>query len=143
VTPGEFSNVVKMRSFNRDGRRCQVCGKKLVANVRMNMHHRRDRSMGGTSLDFIGFPSNALTLCGSGTEGCHGRVTVNRTEAFENGWAVRANTTEYQPAQVPVKGMDERGNEQWYFLRDDFSRDPIPAVVAFYQLLDLGIRSAA
>ena len=46
---------------------CVVCG-----NRAQNWHHRLNRSRGGLDDD-----TNLVPLCGTGTTGCHGRVTVN------------------------------------------------------------------
>ncbi|GJJ23723.1 hypothetical protein MTY414_73960 [Mycolicibacterium mageritense] len=42
---------------------------------------------------------NLLLVCGSGTTGCHGRITVNPTWAKAQGYTVGGT---FEPADVPV-----------------------------------------
>ena len=86
----------------RSGGHCEICH----TAVATNWHHRKNRSQGGdNSL------SNAMHLCGSGSTGCHGRVTENPAEAYEFGWSVRSG---FVPAEVPVwLGW------RWMLLADD------------------------
>lgn len=44
-------------------------------------------------------PANLLLLCGSGTEGCHGWVEVNRTVGYADGLLLHRND---DPTKVPV-----------------------------------------
>ena len=55
--------------------------------------------MGGTRNPAINLPGNLLTLCGSGTTGCHGRVEANPSEAQHNGWSVSRYR---EPTATPV-----------------------------------------
>ncbi|PKW15956.1 hypothetical protein [Saccharopolyspora spinosa] len=63
----------------RSGWICEVCGSATATNF----HHRKNASQGGLWL-----PSNGLHLCGSGTTGCHGRITQNPADAYRLGWSV-------------------------------------------------------
>ena len=74
----------------RSGGLCERCGRAPATN----WHHRRARSAGGAWS-----PENGLHLCGSGTTGCHGEVTVNPRISYERGWSVRSTAN---PADVPV-----------------------------------------
>lgn len=69
---------------------CEICGK--PGN---NAHHRKNKSQGG--LDVL---SNLMLLCGSGTTGCHGWVTVNPHKSRHNGWTVLRHQ---EPEQIPVR----------------------------------------
>ena len=55
--------------------------------------------MGGSKNPALNQASNLLLLCGSGTEGCHGWVESNRTEALELGLLLRRSDT---PSETPV-----------------------------------------
>jgi len=66
----------------RSDRICEVCGNQQATNV----HHRKNRSQGGTWAT-----SNLLHLCGSGTTGCHGRITDDHDgTANRNGWTCKS-----------------------------------------------------
>lgn len=60
-----------------------------------SIQHRKKRSVGGGS----GL-SNLLTLCGSGTTGCHGWCETWPQKAEEVGWAVPSWA---DPARWPVR----------------------------------------
>lgn len=90
------------RLWARSGGMCEKCGQAPATN----WHHRKNKSQGGR--DNL---ANALALCGSGTTGCHGYVTVEREDAFDKGWAVRRA---FDPAETPVYRL-----EQWVLLTDD------------------------
>ena len=83
--------------LERDRYRCVRCGRSLMA-VRYSIHHRRLRSH-----PFAGLHEacNLISLCGSGTQLCHGWVHVHPREAMENGWIVSGFNP--HPEQVPVK----------------------------------------
>lgn len=69
--------------------------------------------MGGTRWEGINLPSNLLTLCGSGTTGCHGWIEHHPTYAEDHGWSVRQHER-LTVAAVPV--WTWRG---WQYLEDD------------------------
>lgn len=91
--------VVKVRS----GGVCERCGRAPATN----WHHRQGRSAGG-----VWSPENGLHLCGSGSTGCHGEVTVNPAISYEMGWSVRSTQN---PAHVPV-WLAGKG---WHYLLPD------------------------
>lgn len=68
----------------RDGLRCVRC-LMSVEGREASRHHRKLRSQGGP--DSV---SNAVTLCGSGTTGCHGHVHHNRAQARAEGYILSA-----------------------------------------------------
>lgn len=81
---------IRRQLREREDRWCARCGLSYANNA----HHRKNRSQGG--LDIL---SNLLLLCGSGTTGCHGHITENPKEAYENGWSVHSYD---DPAAIPV-----------------------------------------
>lgn len=97
----------------RAGDCCEICG--VRAN---NAHHRRNKSQGGR--DTL---ANLMLLCGSGTTGCHGNVTMNPKWAAESGYTIRGTVDE--PETVPVLIRGER-----CILEDDGSVVVIPPVTA-------------
>jgi hypothetical protein len=69
----------------RSGGLCEVQIPGICEGRATNYQHRVNRSqLGGYA------PSAALDACGSGTTGCHGRITGNPEEAYRNGWSVRS-----------------------------------------------------
>ncbi len=99
---------------------CEICGDQLYVWPRgwtdvHSFHHRQPRQMGGTTRADINSPANLLLLCGTGITGCHGHIEANRTDAYRNGWLVRASA---DPATVPVL---LEGNDR-YLLADDGTR---------------------
>lgn len=56
--------------------------------------------MGGSRLSSINEPANLLTLCGDGTQLCHGWVERHPTWAQQHGWSVSFYGT--APATIPV-----------------------------------------
>jgi hypothetical protein len=87
----------------RDGNRCARCGNHVHGErgYGWSIHHRRPRGSGGTSLGWVNTPGNLLTLCGSGTTGCHGWCETHRETARHHGFLVPRNAY-YTAAQVPV-----------------------------------------
>lgn len=79
----------------RDMLRCARCGRPLEF-CGFSIHHRRLRSH-----PFAGLhdPSNLISLCGSGTTGCHGWVHADPQLAYEHGYLVHSWQ---DPRQVPV-----------------------------------------
>ena len=85
-----ISKKFREKLAERSGGMCELCWLQPATN----WHHRKNRSQGGD--DRL---SNAMHLCGSGTTGCHGRVTSNPTESYHFGWSVRSGST---PSEVAV-----------------------------------------
>lgn len=84
----------------RDAGVCRRCG---VAGGQISRHHRKPRGMGGANRSDAGRLSNIVTLCGTGTTGCHGWVEANRAQALREGWLV---SSWHDPADVPICGHD-------------------------------------
>lgn len=102
---------IRAALHERAGSRCEICSK--PAN---NAHHRRNQSQGGPDV-----LSNLMLLCGSGTTGCHGRVTMHPKWAADNGYTIRGRVA--SPESVPVWIRGERCQ-----LADDGTVTPIPGV---------------
>jgi len=100
--------------LERDGHMCAVGGHPLgpVRGVDWSIHHRRPRGMGGTSAPDVNLPSNLLTVCGNGVEGCHGLIEAHRAAAYERGWLLRGGDV---PSQVPIL----HALHNWCYLTDD------------------------
>lgn len=64
--------------------------------------------MGGTSDPQVSGIANALTLCGSGVSGCHGRIERNRDVSYAVGLLIPKNATEpeFYPDAVRVRRLD-------------------------------------
>lgn len=75
----------RMKVFHRDHGRCFI------------LHHRRMRSHAWEGLNL---PSNLITVCGSGTMGCHARIHAHPKESYVKGWLVSAYND--HPENVPV-----------------------------------------
>lgn len=66
----------------RDQYTCQRCYRSLPGEV-YSIHHRVPRGRGGDNR-----MSNMVSLCGSGTTGCHGWIESNRIAATDLGWLI-------------------------------------------------------
>lgn len=94
----------------RSGDRCEVCGRAPMSN----WHHRVNKGQGGAWT-----PENGLAVCGTGSMGCHGRITTSPALAYERGWSVRSTD---DPALCPV-WLAGRG---WHHLTADGGTTPVP-----------------
>lgn len=110
VTPATRAEVL-----GRDMGVCVRCGRN---DEGLNLHHRTPRGMGGTRDPLSASPANLVTLCGSGTTGCHGWVESHRDQAVSEGWIVLRGT---DPSTVPV-----RINGYLWVLGHDGAKRPIP-----------------
>ena len=86
---------------------CEVCG----TNGATNAHHRVNQSQGGHHT--LG---NLMLACGSGTTGCHGRITTNPTWAKQHGYTVPAT---YTPNDIPVTRWSRWTGQPETVLLDD------------------------
>lgn len=92
--------------LDRDERLCQRCGLALEGQ-RYSLHHRRRRQVGGHTM------ANLVSLCGSGSTGCHGEIGSYRNDAVRDGWIVPDGAV---PERWPVKRFGrscEQPGELW------------------------------
>lgn len=93
----------------RDDYSCVRCNRPVMGGD-YSLHHRRPRGMGGSKRADTDLAGNLITLCGSGTTGCHGWVESHRSEASGWGYIVPQNAV---PASIPV-----RYGDQWAQITD-------------------------
>lgn len=96
---------------DRDRGRCLRCGARAE-----QIHHRRPRGRGGSSLAAANQPDNLVSLCSR----CHEHIERNRLEAYASGWLLKH--TVQSPAEVPLK--DLAGSR--FYLTEDGDRDQLP-----------------
>lgn len=65
----------------------------------LNQHHRKLRRHGGSDEG-----ENLITVCGSGTTGCHGWIHSHPTESYRRGWLVHSWDS---PEEVPWRRHDD------------------------------------
>jgi len=75
---------------------CQMCGH----YGQHNTHHRINKGGGGSAL--FDRASLLIKACGSGTTGCHGRVTQNPAWAESIGWLLPRNNPDIDPEQERI-----------------------------------------
>jgi len=100
--------------YARSGGICEVCSRARATN----WHHRKNQGQGG-----LWCPTNGLHVCGSGTTGCHGHITLHPAVSREQGWSVPSWN---DPADTPV-WLALRG---WVYLQADGSVVPTERNVA-------------
>ncbi len=91
----------------RDEFRCQRCRRWVGDRRWYSLQHRDPRGMGGPKLRHT--MANLVTLCGTGTTGCHGYVESQRSESYEFGWLVPNGVT---PEEWPVRRFGEKAYQQ-------------------------------
>lgn len=94
----------------RDGHRCQLCGRSIV-DYPSSIHHRRPRGFGGSAK--LEQASNLVRLCGDGVQGCHGWLEHHREHAAEIGWLLPKLNLAIRATEVPL--LTYRG---WLLLDD-------------------------
>lgn len=115
------TRTVRKLVLTRDQGCCVRCGGEVydIDADRLyqmySLQHRAPRGMGGTKSPVINSPANLVTLCGSGTTGCHGWVESHREESRLYGWAV----SRYQsPDVVPML----HAYQGWVLVSDSYDR---------------------
>lgn len=98
----DIPRAVRLLAAERDAGWCIRCGKPS-----RQLHHRQLRSQGGRHV-----PENLITLCGSGTQLCHGYVHSHIRESLDSGWLVSGTA---DPALIPVMVFSAGGSgtAQW------------------------------
>lgn len=97
----DLTRAERMAVLERDGFRCVRCGRSIYGCM-YSIHHRRMRSHAWSGLNK---PENLITLCGSGTTGCHGWVHAHPAEAYETGYLVHAYD---YPENIPLNDYTGR-----------------------------------
>ena len=83
-SPAGLDPALRLVTLARDEWRCVRCG---AVDVRLEVHHRRRKGMGGSKL--LDHPANLLTLCGWGNHtGDHGWAHTWRVQAEAEGLVV-------------------------------------------------------
>lgn len=100
---------VRLAVLERDRDRCQRCGRSILS-ITYSLHHRRPRKLGGSRP--LHTMANLVTLCGTGTTGCHGEVEADRPTSRAIGWLVPNGVP---PEQWPVwrRGVWQQPGEGW------------------------------
>lgn len=90
----EVSKRVRDLVLERDRHVCVICGR---GGEGLNLHHRRLRQHGSEAERHL--PSNLITVCGSGTTGCHGEIHADPRASYARGWMVHSYS---DPLTTPV-----------------------------------------
>lgn len=107
-----FSLFVRELIWCRDQGCCARCGQGLSRprSDTYDMHHRRPRGSGGTTVRWVNLPANGVLLCTR----CHALVEAYRNEARDEGYLVRLNGR-LTASEVPLK----HALHGWVLLHDD------------------------
>ncbi len=110
---GAFTPDQREQILDRDGWCCARCGISIMGRL-YSIQHRQARGMGGRK--GANTIANGVTMCGTGTTGCHGWAESHPAQARETGWSIRTISMD-DPEQIPL--TDLRGRV--FFLTDDGS----------------------
>lgn len=99
-----FDQNTSARIVHRDRKCCAWCGNPVHGQrgIDWSIHHRRARSMGGSSLTWVNQAANGVVVHGNGTQGCHGDIESHKELAEQFGFRVYVNGV-LLPADVPIK----------------------------------------
>ena len=115
------SPALRALVLGRDRHSCVRCGKGITGRP-YSLHHRKRRSQGGRNA-----PGNLLTLCGSGTTGCHGWVHANIAESQASGWLLLSTQ---HPGAESVLYVSEHGSGMRVWLTESGTYSTAPPGVA-------------
>lgn len=105
---------IRAAVLERDGYQCARCGRPCVYDH--SIHHR----ILGNRKDMRA--SNLVTLCGSGTTGCHGWVHAHPTLAQDDGYIVSKFHKAQDTPDIPVVYGAANGRiAGWYALADNMT----------------------
>ena len=108
------SAEIRAAVLGRDGYQCVRCGKSCIYDH--SIHHR----ILGNRRDMRA--SNLITLCGSGTTGCHGWVHSHPQASMEAGWIVSKFRKRHDLPDAPVTYSAANGRLGGvYVLADNFT----------------------
>jgi hypothetical protein len=105
--------VIRGAVLERDGYQCVRCGE-FAGYQPHSIHHR----ILGNRKDVRA--SNLITLCGSGTTGCHGWVHAHPKEAQSGGYIVSRHARRDSTSQAPVF-YGQTGRTGWFALGDNLT----------------------
>lgn len=91
-----FPDAVKKLIHERSGRRCEV-RQACHGDAAVQIHHRRPRGAGGSSLPWVNRAANGLHVCYP----CHQFIEGAREHSEAHGWLVSMNKKR-RPDEVPV-----------------------------------------
>lgn len=91
-----FPPAVKALIHERSGRRCEV-RQACHGDTAVQIHHRRPRGAGGSSLAWVNQAANGLDVCSP----CHTFIESAREYSEAHGWLVSMNK-KLRPNEVPV-----------------------------------------
>ncbi|QXW04037.1 hypothetical protein [Rhodococcus globerulus] len=91
-----FPDAVKKLIHDRSGRRCEV-RQACHGDAAVQIHHRRPRGAGGSSLAWVNQAANGLDVCSP----CHTFIESAREYSEAHGWLVSMNK-KLRPNEVPV-----------------------------------------
>jgi len=91
-----FPESVKKLIHERSGRRCEV-RQACHGDAAVQIHHRRPRGAGGSSVAWVNQAANGLDVCSP----CHAFIESAREFSEAHGWLVSMNK-KLRPDEVPV-----------------------------------------
>ncbi|MFI6496832.1 HNH endonuclease [Nonomuraea typhae] len=118
-----ISVAVRQLVLGRDGYACVCCGRSIIGR-QYSLQHRRARKMGGSRLPWIDQPQNLITVLGSATTLCHGRMEKRQRADQDRGYVI-SEWPEIDPARIPLIVVTEFGEATVWLTPDGgLSSDP-------------------
>jgi hypothetical protein len=106
---------------------CEVSGRRLDFDT-FDLHHRRNKGMGGTSRLDTDTPPNLLALDPQVHNGGNGSVHAGRRRSEEYGWLIPKLSAE--PLHMVPALLRTPAGWRWFLLAEDGQRWPISGSVA-------------